>query len=165
MTDAIQWLERNAGGFNTLSQEERFAPMHFSLLWSYFEAEALGTNGSANVIETWLRGLSFHGKLKEDAFTPALTYFKDRYFSNSQLTNNFYSLALRRNDNPVLVKNVISGQNLDPTDGVVALFIIIYRFRNNYIHGRKWAYHLQDQLPNFHAANESIMAVIDMSRT
>jgi hypothetical protein len=134
------------------------------LLWSFFEAEALGTKGSANAIEIWLRELEQHGKLNAAAFTPALTYFKDRYFSNGQLTHNFQSLNLRNNDNPALVTSVVSGQNLDPTDGVVALFIIIYRFRNNYFHGPKWAYHLHDQLANFTAANDSIMAVIDMSR-
>ena len=138
--------------------------MHFSLLWSFFEAEALGANGSANAIETWLRDLSRQGKLNAAAFTPALIYFKGRYFSSGQLTHNFRSLNLRNNDNPTLVTTVVSGQNLDPTDGVVALFIIIYRFRNNYFHGPKWAYHLQDQLANFTTANDSIMAVIDMSR-
>lgn len=164
MTDTIQWLERNAGGFNALSQQERSAPMHFSLLWSYFEAEALSANGSASSIESWLRDLDHRGKLNAAAFAPALTYFKGRYFSNGQPTDNFDDLNLRINDNPGLVTAVISGQDVDPTNGVVALFIVIYRFRNNYFHGPKWAYHLQDQLDNFTTANESIMAVIDMSR-
>ncbi len=139
--------------------------MHFSLLWSYFEAEALGTNGSANAIETWVRDLDRRGKLNPTCFGPALAYFRDRYFSHSRFTHNFRSLNLRNNDNPGLVRNVISGQNVDPVDGVVTLFIVIYRFRNNYFHGPKWAYRLQDQLSNFTVANESIMAVIDMSRT
>lgn len=164
MMDTIQWLERNADGFKDLSQQERSAPMHFSLLWSYFEAEALNANGSASSIEYWLRDLDRRGKLNAAAFASALTYFKDRYFSNGLLTNNFHDLRLRPNDNPHLVTDVISGQDVDSTNGVVALFIVIYRFRNNYFHGPKWAYQLQDQLNNFTTANESIMAVIEMSR-
>lgn len=162
--NTIQWLEINAAGFAELSQEERSAPMHFSLLWSYFEAEALGTNGSSNRIETWLRSLYDCGKLDTERFACALTYFKERYFCNGQFTQSFHSLGLRENDKLDLVTNVISGRNVVPIDGVVALFIVIYRFRNNYFHGPKWAYHLQDQLTNFKSANESIMTIIDMSR-
>lgn len=46
----IDWLCENAIGFNELADEERNAIMHFSLLWSFFEAETLHANASANNI-------------------------------------------------------------------------------------------------------------------
>lgn len=163
--DAIQWLEANATGFVALRPDERAAPMHFSLLWSYFEAEALRTNGSSNSVSAWVRDLNTRGKLNPTAFSPALDYFKDRYYQGGQFTHHFRALRLRANDSPDLVRAVLSGNNLDPVDSVVALFIIIYRFRNNYFHGPKWAYNLQGQLRNFTAANSSLMAAMDMERT
>ena len=42
---AIDWLQENAPGFRDLTGEERNAIMHFSLLWSLFEAKALNTDG------------------------------------------------------------------------------------------------------------------------
>ena len=162
--DAIRWLEQKAAGFGALTEPERSAPMHFSLLWSYFEAEALHTNGSSNAVAAWIRNLSAHGKLDTAAFSTALDYFKSRYFSAGSFTHHFDSLNLRANDSPELVRAVLSGNNPDPVDSVVALFIVIYRFRNNYFHGPKWAYNLQDQLSNFNVANDSLMIAMDMWR-
>jgi hypothetical protein len=46
----IDWLCAKAPGFKELSDEERTAIMHFALLWSFFEGEALHTNASASRI-------------------------------------------------------------------------------------------------------------------
>lgn len=161
--DAIRWLEK-AAGFGALTEPERSAPMHFSLLWSFCEAEALHTNGSSNAVAAWIRDLSAHRNLDPAAFSPALDYFKSRYFSQGNFTHHFDSLNLRPNDSLDLVRAMLSGNNPDPVDSVVALFIVIYRFRSNYSHGPKWAYNLQDQLSNFNVANDSLMIAMDMWR-
>lgn len=162
--DAIRWLEQKAMGFSALTEPERTAPMHFSLLWSYFEAEALQENGSSSAVATWIRGLDAQGRLDPSAFSKALDYIKNRYYSQGDFTPHFHSLNFRTNDSPDLVKAVLSGTSPDPVDSVVVLFIIIYRFRNNYFHGPKWTYHLQDQLNNFNVANDSLMIAMDMWR-
>lgn len=163
--DVIEWLEANADGFASLEPPERAAPMHFSLLWSYFEAHALHATGSAHAVATWIRALHQQHKLAPATFSAALDYFKDRYFQGDSFTHHFDSLLLRENDSPELVRAVLSGNNRDPVDSVVALFIIIYRFRNNYFHGPKWAYNLRGQLRNFTAANDSLMAALDAWRS
>lgn len=160
--NAIQWLEQNAKDFAALTEQERSALMHFSLLWSYFEAEALRTDGSSDAIAAWIRDLSGRGDLAK--FSPMLEYFKKRYFAGGEFTHHFYSLNLRNNDNPTLVKAVLSDKDTDPVNSTIALFITIYRFRNNYFHGPKWAYALRDQLNNFNAANCSIMLAMDIWR-
>lgn len=138
--------------------------MHFSLMWSYFEAEALHTRGSSRAVAAWIRRLNAEGKLETAAFSNALNYFKNRYYSAGSFTRYFNSLNLRPCDNPELVRAVLSGDNTDPVDAVVVLFIVIYRFRNNYFHGSKWAYHLQGQIKNFRVASDSLMAAMDMWR-
>ena len=162
--DAIEWLEKNATGFAALQPQERTAPMHFSLLWSYFEAEALHANASSVAVATWIRDLHKQGKINPTAFSTALDYFKNRYFQGGNFTHYFDNLHLRQNDSPDLIRAVLSDNNHDPVDSVVALFIIIYRFRNNYFHGPKWAYNLQGQLRNFTIANDSLMAAMNMWR-
>lgn len=162
--NVIEWLERNAGGFQALTEDERAAPMHFSLLWSFFEAQALGARASANAIDAWIRDLHARGKLDSGALRQSLGYFKRRYFQGGELTHQFHSLLLRHNDKPALVEDVIRGNSVDEVESAIALFIIIYRLRNNLLHGEKWAYSLQDQRDNFAAANQSIMAVIDMAQ-
>ena len=138
--------------------------MHFSLLWSYFEAEALHANGSSNAIRLWVQDLHDRGKLDPDAFSSAINYLKDRYFKNGQFTDHFNNLNLRNNDGRDMIKAVLSGNNPDLVDSVASLFIIIYRFRNNYFHGSKWVYNLRGQGPNFTMANDSIMTAMDMWR-
>lgn len=158
----IKWLEVHAPGFADLSLDERAAPMHFALLWSHFEATALNTDGSVAAIEDFIRELAAQGRLRPAAFDPFLAYFKQRYFAGGQFTHNFDSLNLRPHDRRTLVEAVLSGQNTDHVDSVVAIFIVVYRFRNNYFHGAKWAYQLKDQLQNFTVANSAIMSVLEM---
>ena len=42
MFDVTEWLEKHAYGYENLSGKERQAIAGFSILWSLFEAQALG---------------------------------------------------------------------------------------------------------------------------
>lgn len=162
--NAIEWLNNNAPGFAALTEEERAAPMHFSLLWSYFESQALNTSASVNAIDAWIRDLHTKGKLDSDELSHSLDYFKRRYFHNGELTHHFDGLLLRKNDNRALVERVVRGNGNGEAEDAIGLFIIIYRLRNNLLHGEKWAYHLRDQKDNFSAASHSIMSVMEMAK-
>ncbi len=159
--NTIDWLCTKALGFNELSDEERTAIMHFSLLWSFFEAEALNTNASANSILALVHKWASKGRLNITPFAPSLAYFRDRYFNYGTATEHFSGLNLRRNDSPELVCSVLKGENTNPTECVAALLIIIYRLRNNLFHGVKWAYGIRGQLGNFTYANETLMAALE----
>jgi len=145
----IDWLCAKAPGFNELPEEDRLAIMHFSLLWSFFEAEALKTNASAAAILAVVHEWADQGRLNVAAFAESLGYFKARYFKNGTATQHFQRLSLRKNDNPSLVEAVLRGENTNPADSVSALLIIVYRLRNNLFHGVKWAYGISGQLDNF----------------
>jgi len=58
-----EWLNLNAPGFEELSNEEKNAIMHFSLLWSLFEAQVLNTSASANSICSKINSWSDAGVL------------------------------------------------------------------------------------------------------
>lgn len=66
------WLHQNAPGFRDLSGEERNAIMHFSLLWSLFEADALKTNGNVNAIVKLTEYWAGQGAFTKDTFAITL---------------------------------------------------------------------------------------------
>jgi hypothetical protein len=157
----IDWLYANAHGFSDLSEEEQNAIMHFSLLWSYFEAQALNNNASASAILTVSHEWASDGRLSADLFDSYLSYFQNRYFKLDEETQHFEGLNLRKNDSEGLVRLVLKGENANPADRVAVLLIIIFRLRNNLFHGSKWAYGIRGQLDNFKNANESLMTALE----
>ncbi len=136
--------------------------MHFSLLWSFFEAEALNTNASANRILKLTYDWANTSRLHNELFTNPLAYFQERYFQNGNFTEYFHALNLRRNDNPDLVASVFNGDNTEPADQVAALLIVVLRLRNNLFHGVKWAYGISGQFENFTYANAILMAALEI---
>lgn len=159
--DPHTWLIQNAPGFADLSDQEKAAIMYFSLLWSFFEANALNSTASASSIREFVRVRNEQNKLEFDNFAESLNFFKERYFHGTEFTTLFGGLKLRSNDNPDLVKAVLSGANTGKIDSVAALLIIVYRLRNNLFHGVKWAYGIHDQLGNFTNANNALMGAIE----
>ena len=135
--------------------------MHFSLLWSFFEAKALHTNASANSILALVHKWASDGRLNITPFTPSLSYFRNRYFNQGIFTSHFDGLNLRSNDSPELVRAVLKGENINPADNVAALLIVVFRLRNNLFHGVKWAYDIHGQLDNFSNANVALIAAME----
>jgi hypothetical protein len=159
--DPISWLETHVAGFRELSIEERGAITNFSLLWSLFEGGALRTNASARGILVLTHEWAARDVLRPEIFARALEYLRLRYFPDGQESEHFRHLHLRGNDSPALVRSVLNRENQDPADTVAAILIVIYRFRNNLFHGRKWDYQLRGQLGNFEMANDTLMLALE----
>lgn len=159
--DPHTWLNQRVPGFGDLSDQEKSAIMHFTLLWSFFEAKALRTNASSNCILTLVHEWAAQNRLNLAPFSQSLTYFKNRYFNGGEFSHLFHGLKLRRGDSPELVKQVLRGESINDADCVAALLIIVYRLRNNLFHGMKWDYDIRYQLDNFKNANNTIMAALE----
>lgn len=145
-------IERVAPGVANLSPEEHDALQRFTLLWTLFEAQILGSNASVNKITEKLENTDPE-IICGGWFAEHLDYFSNRYLDGDITNHRFENLHLRKNDNPDLVRAVLNGKNQDPTYQLIGCLIIVYRFRNNFFHGIKWTYGLRDQLENFtHAA-------------
>lgn len=142
----LEDIERIAPGVAGLTPDELEALQRFTLLWTLFEAQVLDNRASAGKIVEKVAQLA---QLEGELFQKQLTYFSDRYIDNGRTNFRFDKLHLRRNDNPELVQAVLLGENVYIYDQLVACLIIVYRFRNNFFHGLKWAYGLKEQLDNF----------------
>jgi hypothetical protein len=160
--NTIDWLCQHAPGFQELPEPDRQAIMQFSLIWSFFEAKELNTKASASTIEALVQSWSTSGQLNIEPFSPPLAYFRNRYFQNGKQTSYFEGLELRDNKQLRMVTAVLSGENNDPVPCVTALFIVVYRLRNNLFHGTKWAYGIKDQLSNFTHASLTLMAALEV---
>ncbi|MEL7593011.1 hypothetical protein ACEUC8_03265 [Aeromonas veronii] len=145
-------FEKFAPGFITLTPDELNVSRDFALLWTLFEAQVLDANASASKIKEKSKEWFDGGLLEERFWVEHLNYFKGRYVTNDSTNHRFEALNLRRGDDPELVKNVMLGVNQDATDNFAVCLIIILRFRNNFFHGLKWAYGMQDQRQNFEMA-------------
>lgn len=158
------WLEAREPGFQDLPENDRRAIFDFTFLWSLFEAEVMETNASVDCITKKVDAWAAAGILGADLHDTELAYFRDRYFSNGELTYRYPHLALRKSDHPELVEAVIRGENDDPRDRMLALLMIVWRLRNNLFHGAKWAYQIKGQKENFNKANAVLMRLIDRHR-
>ncbi|MBX6071280.1 hypothetical protein ISD49_31115 [Pseudomonas aeruginosa] len=147
-------IESFAPGFSQLSPEEIEAMNTFTIMWTLFEAQVLGSAASAKKIIRKSQHWEEQGHLKENWLIPHLEYFKARYFQNGEPTRRFEYLHLRDNDEPDLVRSILSGNSASPGDELAAMLIIVLRFRNNFFHGLKWAYQMQEQQENFERASQ-----------
>ncbi|WP_250459354.1 hypothetical protein [Microbulbifer litoralis] len=146
-------IEKIAPGVEHLSIEEHEALQRFTLLWTLFEAQMLESNASVKKISEKVESIE-PGIIDGGWFTEHLDYFSNRYIGGGNTNYRFDNLHLRKNDNPDLVCAVLTGENTDSASQLIGCLIIVYRFRNNFFHGIKWAYGLQDQLENFtHSAS------------
>ncbi|NWL16372.1 hypothetical protein FHG08_11785 [Pseudoalteromonas sp. Scap03] len=142
-------IELVAPGVSDLSQNEHEALQRFTLLWSLFEAQKLDERASVRKISEKIDLLD----VELDWFKEQLDYFKNRYIDEGNSNHHYDNLHLRPNDNPKRVLSVLKGENSDAKDQLITCLTIVYRFRNNFFHGVKWAYGIKGQLNNFtHAA-------------
>lgn len=154
-----KWMQMHAPGYAALSRSEKLAIRDFALLWSFFEDKWLANYGNVRaIIDAVDHRVTAATPMEE--FEPALNHFKDRYFAAGQFTGAFTRLRFQNHDRRNLVETVISGSASDPPTTLKALLIIVFRLRNNYLHGEKWIYGFQGQLANFKHANAVLMSAM-----
>lgn len=157
----MQWLKNRSRGFRALSDDEVFAIVNFTFLWTLFEARVLDHAASATRIAERVAEWDAAGSLNPASYGPELAYFRSRYFAAGAFSAHFDGLNLRTNDNSQLVRDVLAATRHEPRDTVTALLIISLRFRNNLFHGLKWEYDLEGQLANFTNANAVLERVLE----
>lgn len=156
-----QWLTENAPGYSTLPSKDRSAIQSFVLLWTLFEARVMNNSARADHIRAKVDEWDAAGILGAESYDADLAYFRRRYFAHNALTPRFHHLELRPQDHPALVEAVIRGQNNGPRDRVLAVLMVVWRYRNNLFHGAKWSYQLRGQRGNFTHACHVLMRVLE----
>jgi hypothetical protein len=157
------WLAASAPGFADLHAGDRQAISEFTRLWSLLEARLLDTHGSAHATAEAVRTMSpSEDDMADDRFTTALAHFGARYFEDGRPTAAHAGLRLRASDGAHVLEAVLAHGSRDPVEVVAALLLVCHRYRNNLLHGAKWAYGLRGQRDNFERANSVLMATMDI---
>jgi len=151
----ITWLNSKFG--TTYTEEDRSEIKNFTLLWSIYENLIFNNSFSIEQLEDKINNRNIQFSDYADIFT----YFQVRYTDNGTLNDRFYFLYFRPNDRESFVRDVLLGQIGDDASKIIAIGIIIYRFRNNLFHGLKDIRQLHGQIENFYFANKYLRKFIN----
>jgi hypothetical protein len=149
------WLN-NRFGIN-LNEEDLTNVKDFTLIWNVFESSIFRSSFSIAKTEQKLKQQQFD----INDFQQFLDYFKNRYVTNSTINGRFQNLNFRRNDRETLVTEVLLGNNENANDVLLAMIIMVYRFRNNLFHGEKDIQVIDQQKTNFKNANELLQLLLE----
>lgn len=128
----------------------------FSLLWNIFENLVCNRNCSIKKMEECLNQIDF---LLAD-FEDPLLYLKERYTVNNKTNERFEQLRITPSATKEFVRQVLLENDNNPSNIILALAIIVYRYRNNLFHGEKNFRLLNEQEENFSIANQILKLIL-----
>lgn len=149
-----EWINNRFG--TNFSESDLSSIKNFSLIWNVFENIVCNNNCSVPRLIERLDLINF----EPVEFEKSLNYFNSRYIDNGVTNERFEQLNFRNNDRRELVENVLLGNNVEISNIVIALTIIVYRYRNNLFHGLKQMKFIDQQQENFENANLILMAIL-----
>lgn len=149
-----EWINNRFG--TNFTENDLSSIKDFSLIWNVFENIVCNNNCSITRLAEKLNPINF--ELAE--FEENLNYFKNRYVENGVTNERFEHLNLRDNDRRELVENVLVGTNIEISNIVLALTIVVYRYRNNLFHGLKQMQFIDQQKENFENANSILIKIL-----
>ena len=153
-TTMIQWINDK---FGTAYTEKQLTNVRdFSLLWNIFENLVCGNNCNVNRLDQRLNPIEFEIADFQENFD----YFKDRYTENGATNVRFERLNFRNGDRKDFVANVLLENDNITSNIVLALTIIVYRYRNNLFHGLKNFLQIDQQEENFKNANQVLKSIL-----
>jgi hypothetical protein len=90
-------------------------------------------------------------------------FWSDRYLTDTGFNDLFQSLNFRPRDFREHVEAVLRREKNDLRSQLLAVMIIIYRLRNNLLHGLKTIDTLNDQVSNLNMACRALAAIMKAS--
>lgn len=151
----IEWLNRRYR--TTFSNDDLEEIKNFALIWNVFEGKYFSTRFTIPDAENILSGRS----IDAGQFDEYLHYFRNRYTDGGLVNGRFPFLNFRASNRKTMVRDVLLGSNTNNNDVILALIIIVYRYRNNLFHGIKEFEHMNEQVANFQCANRFLMLLMD----
>lgn len=118
---------------------------NFTLIWNIFENRIFASSFSVEKLEAVIANREFDA----GQFDELLAYFRSRYIENGELNWRYQYLKLRPNDKQDLVTSVLTTDGNTLKEKILAIGIIVYRYRNNLFHGVKDFETLHLQKDNF----------------
>lgn len=161
---SLAWMRAHAPGFNELPRADFDEITAFFWLWSFFEGTFLCERASPARFERLVQEWEADGRLTLDPVAASVAYFQARYFRDGEPTDEYFGLRLYEYGEEVQqeVRRFLSGDEMLQVALMTGLLLVIYRLRNNLMHGPKWRYRVANQLENFQHANQVLVRVMEM---
>jgi hypothetical protein len=150
----IDWINNKFG--TNFTENDLKNIKDFSLLWNIFENLVCDRNCTINRIEERLNLIEF----QIGDFEVSLNYFKERYRANNNTNERFEFLKIVPNTRKEFVKQILLENDKNTSNIILALSIIVYRYRNNLFHGEKNFMLLNEQEENFSHANQVLITIL-----
>lgn len=161
----IDWVNDKFGA--QIVPEKIVSVLSFSILWNLFEYKICDKHFD---IEKVVQHVNTYN-IPLDKFTKEINYFlkRSKSFSSEDDVIEYIEKGLlipplnkygKENEWHTLVKSFLYEEAMSEQDKLKALFIIIYRLRNNMFHGEKDVMNIHLQEQNFIHANSAIKTML-----
>ncbi|MFN8211184.1 MAG: hypothetical protein U0T33_09495 [Bacteroidales bacterium] len=145
--------------FGTNISEETLEEIkNFTLLWNIFDNTIFNTHFSIHNLNLEIDRINPPFNDYQEIFR----YFQLRYVDNGAINERFRNLNFKQNDREPFVIRALLDNDLPNNDKILAVGIIIFRFRNNLFHGIKDFHFLNGQIENFRFANRYLQIFLDL---
>lgn len=137
---------------------------NFTLLWNIYETFACNKNANYSTILNNVDKIESATIVDYTIVEEAKTYFFNRYFNEDKTPNDRFPELVKSDLN---IKNFILRElpkEVIDKNTLLAMLLIIYRYRNNLFHGNKNVVTLNGQIDNFAHANELLIIVLEMMK-
>ncbi|PRY82538.1 hypothetical protein [Mongoliibacter ruber] len=150
----IEWINNRFG--TEFNENDLKNIKDFSLLWNIFENLVCNRNCSIQRMEESLNQIEF----QLVNFENSLAYLKERYTMDNNTNERFEHLRITPIARKEFVKQVLLENDKNTSNIILALAIIVYRYRNNLFHGEKNFMLLNEQDENFRVANQILKSIL-----
>lgn len=151
----LEWINNRFG--TDFTEADLTNIKEFALMWNIFEKIVCDTRCTLNTIKRRTAEIDFD----LSGFEEHLTYFKTRYVEAEQTNERFNYLRINNTAYSELVRSVLLNEEGSEPNQILAMLVIVYRYRNNLFHGNKNIRYLDTQEINFYHANQILCKVLD----
>jgi len=159
--NAVDWMMERHPSLHRSGREQFEHVLHFALMWNMFESSVCNQSASLQALEAAVDELERNNLLGDIEFNSFLSYFQNRYVSNREFTERFPHLRLRSRDREQLVREVLLGNETNPSSVALTCLLIVYRYRNNLFHGIKEIYDIGNQKDLFEQSSMLLAKIME----
>ncbi|BDY12476.1 hypothetical protein [Hydrogenimonas cancrithermarum] len=158
-----KWI-MNKYSYQELKSTKIQSILYFGLIWSIFEDEVCRNN--AKISDSRILALKLMENITlsvKRKISLIWNYFYERYtYENGDIKEIFINFKFNSNDDKEFVTYALQKRkNASYEEKTEALLRIIFRLRNNLLHGEKDVSKLYEQNNNFKYANKFLMLMVD----
>ncbi len=159
MFNDIDWLKNKIAYFKT---DEIDSVLLFAFFWNLFEREIAECNAEINKSSRYISQLVNDSKYDE-ALETIWEFMKCRYVNDEMVTEKFNYFDFKPNDNKAFVQKTLLKSEPTKADKCESILRIIFRLRNNLLHGVKDINQINEQNELFMNSNQFLSIILDLN--